>query len=185
MKWLAMLLSLVFGRATRSRGPTLKETALEIFNEVIHESRKFITLTMGALAAVLIFCAGFFIALLNGTTQYDRGGSVAWTATLGAGVVLMLLAIAIFGVIFLRAWPGIKQRRIAKQKREESRLYHEAAPLETALSLLVMDFIKEREERRAVARGETPSSSPATSEEEAKLRRVRTEKEKAAGTTYH
>ncbi|WP_415062569.1 hypothetical protein [Bdellovibrio sp.] len=158
MRWLGMVLSFLFGRLN-TKPKSFREIALEIFDDVSRRSRKIVSLTLAGLGAVIFFCGGLFISIIDGTTQYDRFGMVNWTATFGAGVTLILFATAVFAVVFLRAWPGATQRH--------SRIppHHEAPPppsaLEQALAALVMDFVKERELRReARSQAEPPPSSP-------------------------
>ncbi|MGZ3768048.1 MAG: hypothetical protein ACXVCP_05390 [Bdellovibrio sp.] len=139
MKWLMLMLTIMFRKF--SRPPSLKESAMEIFEEVSHRSRKIISLTLTGIAAVIIFCGGFFISLINATTQYDNTGKLFLTATLSAGLVLIAFALITFAVIFLRAWPGVKERNAKEQLAAGS-------SLEQALSLLVLDFVKARQEKR-------------------------------------
>lgn len=144
MQWLAMMMSFIFGKMNSKR-KSLRETAIEIFEEVSYKSRRIVTLTMTAFGAVIFFCGGFFISLLEGTSQYDQTGNVVWTSTLGAGVGLIALAAVVFATVFLRAWPGVSPHK-HEHPREESATH--SSNLENALSALIMDYVKEREMRR-------------------------------------
>lgn len=149
MQWIAMIVSFVVGRLN-AKARSLRETAEEVFDEVSRKSRKVVSLTLAGLCAVILFCGGFFIALLNGTTQYDRTGAVTWTATLSAGIGLIAIAVITFAIVFLRAWPGARHPHHNHTAPHHRR--HEATPpssLETAMSALVMDFVRERELRRS------------------------------------
>lgn len=161
MKWLALVLSFVFGRLNmRPRG--FKDAAIEIFDEVSFRSRRMVTLILVGVASVIFFTGGLFISLLDLSMQWDRTGSIVWSATLSTGVGLIVLASAAFAVVFLRAWPGATKakqdiKRKLKHEREEEEMEQHKRPssLEHALSALVMDYVKEREIRRAARGPET------------------------------
>lgn len=159
MKIIPMILSFVIGRLNSKPTKGLREAALEIFGEITYRSRSVVTLILGSLGAVIILCGGFFIAVLDATTQFDRTGSIAWTATLGTGVVLVALAGLAFSFAFIKAWP----RATLSARRETS--HHptsaETSPLETALATLVMDFVKEREASRTARTQAHPAGRPA------------------------
>lgn len=144
MKWLMLMLTLAF-RKFGTRAPSLKETALEIFEEVSHKSRRLVSLTLTGIAAVIFFCGGIFISIVNATTQYDNNGEIYLTATLSGGLILIAIAAITFGLVFLRAWPGVAQERRKPNTEEASA---RGSSLEQALSALIMDFIKDREMRR-------------------------------------
>lgn len=160
MQWLAMFVSFIVGRLNaKARG--LRETAEEVFDEVSRKSRKVVSLTLTGLCAVILFCGGFFISLLDGTTQYDRTGGIAWTATLSAGIGLIAVAAITFAYVFLRAWPGARHTHQAHHRRLETP--RQSSSLENALATLVMDFVRERETRR-MARERRQATTPPGSE---------------------
>lgn len=144
MKIIPMILSFIVGRLNSKPSKGLRETAVEIFDEITFRSRNIVTLTLGGLGSVILLCGGLFIAILDGTTQFDRNGVIAWTATLGAGVLLVALAGLSFSFVFIRAWP----RATRSRSQPASRGTPETSPLETALATLVMDFVKERQASR-------------------------------------
>lgn len=167
MKWLMLMLTLAF-RKFGSRPASLKETALEIFEEVSHKSRRIVSLTLTGIAAVIFFCGGIFISIINATTQYDNNGDIYLTATLSGGLILIAIAAITFGLVFLRAWPGVAQER-RKPSKEEANV--RGTGLEQALSTLIMDFVKDREMRRegpssATRKREEPPHRDRTSEQE-------------------
>lgn len=155
MKWLMLMLSFAFRKSPKT--PSLKETALEIFEEVSHKSRRIVSLTLTGIAAVIFFCGGFFISLFNATTQYDSTGNVFLTATLSGGLGLIALAAITFGLVFLRAWPGvIEEKHRAKAEQAQA----PGGSLEQALAMLVRDFVKEREMRRQSEASAEPPEEP-------------------------
>lgn len=157
MQWIAMIMKYIFGRKT-SKAQSLKEIAIEIFHEVSYQSKKMVTLTLTALGAVIFFCGGFFITLLELTSQYDRVGYVYWTSTLLAGIGLIALAAAVFATVFLRAWPSPGHYKHFAAPREETSSQHSA--LEGAFAALIMDYVKERELRRETKQHTSDPTSP-------------------------
>ncbi|HEY8270646.1 MAG TPA: hypothetical protein VIG33_07130, partial [Pseudobdellovibrionaceae bacterium] len=99
------------------------------------------------LVCIALLCGGFFMSLIDLTHQYDEAGTVYLTASNASGLILVLLSLGTFFWIFTSAWPGAQEMKAAK-KKEESVTQAKTASLEHALSLLVMDFIKEREQKR-------------------------------------
>lgn len=154
MQLLAMIMSFIFGRMNKQT-TSIRESALEIFEEAIGKSRKVVVLTLAGLGAVTFFCGGIFIAILDATTQYDRNGFIAFSSTLGAGLTLVLLAAIGFAVVFARAWPGATKH---VEVREEIH-HHQSSGLEQALSILVMDFVKERELKRQQSAPVAPTAT--------------------------
>lgn len=175
MKWASIIMKFLFSGGSK-RNKTLKDTIAEAFAEVTHKGKRLLTLSLIAFAAVLLFIPGFFIGLLNLTGQYDRQGYVAFTATFGAGLALMVIAGGMIAYV-AKAWSGVspvKKAKQAKRKVEEKieERISERRPdsLETALSLLVMDYIREREEKRRLrASMVSARRSPLTSEERMEL----------------
>ncbi|MGZ3772661.1 MAG: hypothetical protein ACXVCY_13940 [Pseudobdellovibrionaceae bacterium] len=156
MKWLMLVLNFIFQKFS-TRPPSLTETAVEIFEEISHKSRKVVSLTLTGVAAVIFFCGGLFIAIINATTQYDNTGEILFTATFLGGLLLIALAALTFGIIFLRAWPGAAKARQTRQKASQAEI--SAISLDKALAILIMDFVKERELRRSSTHHQ-PSETP-------------------------
>lgn len=144
MKLLALIATFFF---SRMKGPQrgLRETVMDLFEDMVLKGRKPIILVLAGVSAVIFFCGGLFISVLEGTTQYDRVGYVTLTSTLGAGIAMFLIAALGFVYVFAFAWPGASKR---DRERDQARAQHEVSSLEHALATLVMDFVKERELRR-------------------------------------
>lgn len=149
MQLLAMIASFIFGRLNNGgpRGGGIRETVMEMFEDIVLKGRKPVILVLAGIGAVLFFCGGLFITILEGTTQYDRVGYVTLTSTLGAGIALFLIAALGFVYVFAYAWPGAG-RQVSDRAREHAHTPHQASTLEQALTVLVLDFVKERELRR-------------------------------------
>lgn len=149
MHWLGVALTLLMG-AFQPRSKSLRESALEIYEEIMFKSRRSIVLLMIAFAAVVFFCGGFFISLIQATNHYDRTGELAFTASIGAGLILMAISIITFAVVFIWAWPGLKARRQAHHREEQHERDRERkkASLDEALGMLVSDFANDRRARK-------------------------------------
>lgn len=147
-----LLFSMLTGRFRSAPRQNLKEVALEIFELITYRSRKVVFLGMAGLATTALACGGIFISLVDITTQYDQEGFMAWTATLSGGLFLTLASLAGLGYVYFRAWPGTQKMAEAREHQAEERFARKPpgpGSLEQALAALVMDYVKEREDRRA------------------------------------
>jgi len=153
MQWVSLLLSFFLGKfnVARPRGLSFKEGINFLFEEAAYRSRKPAMLALGALVSVTILCGGFFMGVLDLTSQYDRDGYVRSSAGSISGFAMVLIAIGVFTWIFRYAWPGVKEAKEVKEKETAS-----SSGLEYALSLLVLDYIKERELKRNEHRQHQP-----------------------------
>lgn len=146
MHWISLLFSFVLGKINSAhRPPSLKEIALAILEEATYRSRKPIMLLLGGLTCILILCGGFFMSVLDLTSQYDREDGLHFTANVYSGVTLVAVALSMFFWIFTSAWPGIQE---AKTPKKELPPQDTTSSLEQAISLLILDFVKEREYKR-------------------------------------
>lgn len=152
MKWFSLLLSFFLGKLNVVRAPSLKQTINVLFEEAAYRSRKPTIYVLAGLTFVLILSGGFFMGLIDITTQYDRDGVVQATASSITGFSLVALSLIGFIWVFTRAWPGVK----AVKKKEEKVAAEQNSGIEQALILLVMDFIKEREFKREERRHQAP-----------------------------
>lgn len=152
MKWVAMVMSFIMGNMQKhSLG--IKDSAMEIFDEVVFKSRSAVMLTLAAFAAIIILCGGLFMAIIQATTQYDLTGQVFFSSTIAVGLILAALSLITCAIVFTQAWPGIRTHRASQLNKaadEALKQQQTAKPsgLDQALALLVMDFVKEREANR-------------------------------------
>ncbi len=146
MQWFGFLLSFILGKFINSHSPGLKESFFDILQEATYRSRKAVMLLLGGLACILILCGGFFMSVIDLTNQFDREGTLHFTANFTGGIILVAIALSVFSWIFVSVWPGARNK---KKSEPVSPSQTSGSALEQALSLLVMDFIKEREYKRA------------------------------------
>jgi hypothetical protein len=161
MRWLSLLFSFFLGKFNVAHTPSLKESIAFLFEEAATRSRKPAMLILGGLACVLFLCGGFFMGLIDLTTQIDRDGTARATAGAISGFVLVAMALGVFYWIFSHAWPDIRSQKTEQPGKEHA----SPSSFEHALTLLVMDYIKEREMRREEFRHHPPSqpSQPSSS----------------------
>lgn len=166
MKWFSLFLSFFLGKLNHSNPPSIKETIFIFFEEAAYRSRKPVVLILSGLACVLILCGGFFWTAIEIAGQFDRDGAVHASASAITGVVLIAISLGTFFWVFNKAWPGVKAKEQAQEQAKENP--QQVSTLEHALSLLVMDFVKEREVRREERRERHPSHdhAPFTAENE-------------------
>jgi len=158
MKWLSLVFSFLLGKFNTPHRPSLKESAFEIIEEATFKSRKPLALLLGALSCVLLLCGGFFMGLIDLTQQYDREGVVRFTSSFGSGLGLVLVGIAVFSYIFVYAWPGARKHSVEQQLKEQA-AQSANSTLEQALATLVLDFVKEREQKREQAHYPVPTTA--------------------------
>lgn len=152
MKWLGIILPFLIGRfnSKQNAGPSFL-SPVAVYEEITYKSRKAVMLTLGALAALIFLCGGLMMSIIDATTQFDRTGGIAFTATFGTGLAIGLLAIGTFAYVFLQAWPGIREHR-QQVIKERVEVHTSSSSLEQAFSSLIMDFVKEREYKRQTRR---------------------------------
>lgn len=161
MHWLSLLVSFLVGKLNNVHRPSFRESAMALIEELTYKSRKPAAMVLAGLACVLLLCGGFFMSVIDLTRQYDREGVVRFTASTGSGLVLVVLTLAAFIWIFTSGWPGANAKeRLQREKEEASK----ASPstLEQALATLVLDFVKEREQKRELHAQHTPPVSGTT-----------------------
>jgi hypothetical protein len=158
MKWLSILISFFFGRMNAAPHISIKETAMSIFAEITYQSRRAVVLSLAAMGTIIFICGGFFISLIDATGQFDRDGAVRMSATLVAGIALLVVAAVVAIWIFASAWPGVRQHAQTHKHQDTASRSEAPSSLEQALALLVMDFVRERELRREQTAKEPPHS---------------------------
>jgi sarcosine oxidase delta subunit len=154
-KWISLVASFLIGRMN---GPnkglsfSLREVTMEILSGITQRGRRYVSLSLLGFGAVIFTCAGFLIALLNATSQWDRTGRILFTSTFGAGFFLTLCSIGAFVYIFRREWPrAINRPHLGERIREDLHMHGHApraSNIEQAISALIMDFVRERENKR-------------------------------------
>lgn len=171
MQWLGLIASFIIGRMNNKTAGPNRMSPQAIFDDITYKSRQVVMLTLSALIAVVLLCSGLMMSIVDATSQFDRNGIITFTATFNTGLVIALLALISFTLVFARAWPGVREhRKLHIEDRASGSNFSfsrssaqapRASSLEQALSALILDFVKEREVRRA-ARPQESYGDPRT-----------------------
>ena len=155
MKWLLIAFSLFKQFAPHSDSGTMVNPVAEIKDFIKDNALKVILIFMIASAMSSLFVAGIVIAAVNVAYQYDQTMNISFTAMLATGLILVLLSAGFSALYYANAKSSDKIEKV-KQSAKNIGSGH---PLQDALAVLVMDFVKEREFRRTQAPA-TNSSYP-------------------------
>lgn len=148
MKWLLILASLFFKPLSRLGHGSVNPVD-EIKDFFIQNAKK----VLGALIVTSIisstFVAGLVITVITISAQYDQNAGIGLSAMLLGGIAMMLVSL-IGSWVVLSPSREIRQaeKRAAAMEREMSA---EGNSFSDALVLLINDFVKEREFKRAQA----------------------------------
>ena len=147
-KIISYIVAYFFGSA--SKNVDLKGVAFEVLEEAVYRSRKTVALVLGGLCSTILICGGFFMAVINASSQYDRTGHIYATATLWTGIALAVIFLGAAYYIFAVAWPGTHTHNKATASTNRSRFQavHQTSELEKSISLLIMDLVDSRKLRR-------------------------------------
>lgn len=159
MKWLILIYSLVkpfFGSSHEHEMPN----PIAEFKEMIKENAlKVVGVFAAASALATLFAAGIVIVAVDIGAQYDQNAYVYFSSMIMMGLCLSLLSLFIAGVVA----KVISNEDTKTPKREVLQSVGTSHPLQDALALLIHDFVKEREMKRAqeeelaVAKKQRPS----------------------------
>lgn len=155
MKWVSLILGFLFS-SKPTKGINFKELAMEVYDETLARSRKPIGLILLGLASVILVCDGIFMSLVEATKQYDNKGFIYPNSTFLSGLILAAVVLLGYTYVFTRTWPGIKRLKARTQAAQEQMSNHAYSSesknppaLDEAISLLIMDHIESRKQRRA------------------------------------
>ncbi len=145
MKWLLLLFSIFKPFFSSSSGQQMTNPIAE-FKEMIKENAmKVVGVFAAASALATLFAAGIVIIAVDIGAQYDQNAYVYFSSMMMMGITLSLLSLIIaFGVA-----KAISNEDTKPAKREVLETVGTSHPLQDALALLIHDFVKEREIKRA------------------------------------
>lgn len=145
MKWLLLLFSIFKPFFSSSSGQQMTNPIAE-FKEMIKENAmKVVGVFAAASALATLFAAGIVIIAVDVGAQYDQNAYVYFSSMMMMGITLSLLSLIIaFGVA-----KAISNEDTKPAKREVLETVGTSHPLQDALALLIHDFVKEREIKRA------------------------------------
>ena len=145
MKWLLLIFSIVkpfFGSSHENQ----MANPIAEFKEMIKENAmKVVGVFAAASALATLFAAGIIIIAVDVGAQYDQNAYVYFSSMIMMGITLSLLSL----IIALGAAKAVSNEDTKPKKREVLESVGTSHPLQDALALLIHDFVKEREMKRA------------------------------------
>lgn len=130
--------------------------------EVIKENAMKVLAIFAAISALAtIFAAGIVIIAVDVGAQYDQNAYVYFSSMIMMGLTLSLLSLVIIAIA-VKAFSNDEK----PAKREVLQSVGTSHPLQDALALLIHDFVKEREMKRARAEETTTARTHRTTDEE-------------------
>lgn len=126
---------------------SLAENSLRLSADILHQLREILRLIAQIIGSVILFCLGMSYFIDRLLEQLDRG-EFHFTPSLVFLTVFMLLCLAsIFYATKKSVWAAIFEKN-AEEHPPASPLLGDG-PIETAISLYILDVVKEREANRA------------------------------------
>ncbi len=151
MKWFSLLLPLLLKQLSPALA-TLNQSSLQLREDVSLKARKVALLTLTGIAAMILFSGGLLLSLWEAARQLDSFNTLQFNAVISTGVGLAVISIVAL-IIAFRSWPGVQARKQRlRQERAQLRAQREqlgqAVSLDQAVAMLILDFVKEREQKR-------------------------------------
>lgn len=140
MKILMLLGSFILGNAKA----LFKNPGEALTQQIILNIRALTVVILSSIGGLALFCCGIYMLVSNVATQLDAGGPLQATATLIVASSLSLISLGVM-IFSLRAQTWLRATGFQNASAKKSK---QTSPIESAIALLVMDFIKERERQR-------------------------------------
>lgn len=151
MKWFSFLLPLLLKQLSPALA-AMNQSSLQLCEDFSLKSRKVALVVLAGMAAVLLFCGGLLITIWEAARQMDSAQVVKMNTLILAGISLVAVSLLTLSVAF-RFWPGVRARK-QRLKRERAQIkaqresLGQAISLDQAVAMLILDFVKEREQKR-------------------------------------
>jgi hypothetical protein len=143
MKWLLVILSLFMKPLTRFN-PSQLNPAHEMKQFFMDNAKKVLLAITVTSVVSSLFVAGMVITIITMSAQYDQNAGIGLSAMLLGGIGMMALSLIVGWLVFS---PSRETRELEREARDTSST-SEGNTLTDALTLLIHDFVKEREFRR-------------------------------------
>ncbi|AUN99149.1 hypothetical protein C0V70_13765 [Bacteriovorax stolpii] len=143
MKWLLLFFS-VIKPFFSSEHPTINPVE-EIKDLIRSNAVAVITLFAAASALATMFAGGLLLVAVDIGAQYDQNGFVYFSSMIIMGLALSLVSLIIGAVVVRSFQEPAREKKRETLTKETVGVVH---PLQDALALLIMDFVKEREFNR-------------------------------------
>jgi hypothetical protein len=118
-----------------------KSSYEKIINNIVLKINEFLSIIAYGLSGIILMIIGFSKAYFNYMEQYDQTGSIYLNAVQTGGIVLLLIG---FGILYNAT---VKQSILMQQNliNEKNQGSNSSSKIETAISALILDYVKERE----------------------------------------
>lgn len=146
LKILQPIIAIFFGNLLKAQN--LKEKSLRLSSEILQQIRRILILISLTFGAFVLFCisVGYFI---DRTLNLLDHGSFYFTPSLIFLIVFMIVCLLIFVYSTNKnVWTEAFKKDQQEDKKEQETTSTGPSPIETAISLFILDFIKEREMSR-------------------------------------
>lgn len=144
MKWLLIFFSIIkpfFSQENQSINP-----ATEIKDFIRANAMKVVMLFTAAISLGILFSSGLVLIAVDMGAQYDQNGYIYFSSMIIMGLILSALSL-VSGAIVVKSFQDTTQSR--RHKNPPLTAVGTSHPLQDALALLIIDFVKERELKRA------------------------------------
>lgn len=160
MKWLILIFSIIRPFFGSSEEHHITNPITDIKEMIKENAIKVVALFAVTSTLATLFASGLVIIVVDVGAQYDQNAYVYFSSMIAMGLTLSFLSL----VIALVGAKAISVENSKVEKREVLQSIGTSHPLQDALALLVHDFVKEREMKRAqeemlASRGTRPQGS--------------------------
>lgn len=161
MKWLILIFSIIRPFFGSSEEHAITNPITDIKEMIKENTIKVVALFGVTSILATLFASGLVIIVVDVGAQYDQNAYVYFSSMIAMGLALSFLSL----VIALIGAKAISVESSKVEKREVLQSIGTSHPLQDALALLVHDFVKEREMKRAqeeeilASRGTRPQGS--------------------------
>ena len=142
MKWLLILGS--FLRPIFFDNNSITNPMDDLKSMIRENATKLIFLLATVISLAIVLAAGIVIVALELGMQIDKTGTIALSSVLIAGFILISISVCVWAIVL----STVKSDRTS-HRNPPLKAIGSAHPLQDALALLVVDFVKAREEKRA------------------------------------
>lgn len=127
----------------------LAEKSQELTANVVNHVRHIVTIALIAIAALALFCVGVSMMLEDVLKNIDLHGAFTSTATFYGSLALTLITLGTI-CYCMREKTWLKVTGIEKEEEKRSQASSAStSPMETALALVITDFVQERQHQRS------------------------------------